>query len=317
MLIHGLFMSLIMTTTTLASPPIAKPGCQEQCGNVSIIFPFGIGPNYCYANKWFEIVCNKSRPFLKLINQEVVDINLNMGSEGIGNQWVEVRNPISFFNCSGKQTRQPLNLTGSAFYYSTENEFVAVSCGIYATILKSTSSSVSCKSICSTPSNTSQQNLCDGIDCCQFPISSGFYAPKISLDDGITSTSTGAHDHDECKFAFVVDSGYWDDYKSSSKSFKAIRDMDSAPIRLHWNLNLTNASYLFGQKSAAQCPLSVDSVIDTGNGTSTMVTCYCTTGFRGNPYLEDGCQGKYPPIYHLRIVNMFVFFFFSSLDFVN
>lgn len=68
------------TTTTNAATitntnNIAKPGCQTQCGNVTISYPFGIGPD-CSINPWFELTCNTSfnppKPFYG--SREIHDI---------------------------------------------------------------------------------------------------------------------------------------------------------------------------------------------------------------------------------------------------
>ncbi|BFG25723.1 hypothetical protein CerSpe_119970 [Prunus speciosa] len=106
-------------TDAATAPPIAMPNCTEGCGNVSIPYPFGIGSNIsCYLNDWFEIECRQdnnytsSRPFLKRLKLEVLSISFDRGK-----QLVEVRNPVTFFCCEGKETRQPPDLEGTPFVY--------------------------------------------------------------------------------------------------------------------------------------------------------------------------------------------------------
>ncbi|PQQ07884.1 wall-associated receptor kinase-like 3 [Prunus yedoensis var. nudiflora] len=176
-------------TTSAASAPIAKPNCTTHCGDVAIPYPFGIGPHKdCYLDEWFQIDCrhnnsttsaNYSRqvPFLKSVNLELLSIFPFKD----GRQSVRVKNPITFFSCEGKETRQPQNLTGSPFIYSqTDNIFTAVSCDLFATVTADHGTVASCRSICQNTRGGDFRNCYESIGCCQdtlvtHELTSGFY----------------------------------------------------------------------------------------------------------------------------------------------
>ncbi|KAJ3698572.1 hypothetical protein LUZ61_002277 [Rhynchospora tenuis] len=54
-----LLFVLPFRTKASASANIALPGCPDSCGEVSIPYPFGIGPN-CSFSKAFELQCNET-----------------------------------------------------------------------------------------------------------------------------------------------------------------------------------------------------------------------------------------------------------------
>ena len=126
---HIVLFSWLMNQVALGAPT-AKPGCDSHCGNVNIPYPFGIGPG-CFLDHWFEIICQNStngpKPLLNHTKLEVMEISV----EGT----LEVRHPITFFNCSndtesGQNSNS--NLEGSPFVFSQNNKFAAVGRGSIA-----------------------------------------------------------------------------------------------------------------------------------------------------------------------------------------
>ncbi|XP_074293828.1 wall-associated receptor kinase 5-like [Silene latifolia] len=54
---------------------MAKPGCQDKCGNVTIPYPFGMGPS-CYYTEWYSITCENFTPTLSKFGLQVLQIGL-------------------------------------------------------------------------------------------------------------------------------------------------------------------------------------------------------------------------------------------------
>ncbi|KAH7533681.1 hypothetical protein FEM48_Zijuj04G0157300 [Ziziphus jujuba var. spinosa] len=313
-LVHLIGFSWLITKNALPSLALTmgKSGCQTECGNVSIPFPFGIGigfgstNNKCFLDDWFEIVCDNSTSsptaYLKRTNLQVLNISLgDYYSSYIPSPDV-VRNPITFWNCTDRETRESLNLTGSPFVFSaSDNMFTAVSCDVRALMSSSTLDeveiSVGCKSKC-LQTNQSLMNCLDGVNCCQTTIPSYMIKTFSTTFQPETDKTRIA-----CKYAFVVDQE-WFISKFNNTTSVALRDMDYVPATLEWSLNSyskhqiyeTNLSALQLTKLLRNNSIRClgDSSISSVNQTAALSVqgCYCVGGFEGNPYLLAGCQGK-------------------------
>lgn len=147
------------------SPPVAKPNCTDKCGNVSIPFPFGIGPSSCFLNSSYEVVCDRNGtvpPVLKRLSLEVLNIEMpgyypvgdpSVFSEyrGIFKGTIRVRLPIIYQNCTGKANRNisALDMQRASLYFSpSENVFRAVGCNNLAVLASTESAILGCRSNC-------------------------------------------------------------------------------------------------------------------------------------------------------------------------
>ncbi|XP_062081414.1 wall-associated receptor kinase-like 9 [Humulus lupulus] len=285
--------------STLAS--LARPGCQEKCGNVDIPYPFGIGPSECFLDERFEISCDNSysTPVLKHTQLHVLNISLSPNSrddypEYDYSQWIVVRNPISFFDCGNKTRQKSANLTGTPFYYSSDNVFIAVSGGVLATF-KTRSGNMHFKNGCSSNSTTTTSTShnfsnCDGVECCATRVIS-YYSDvgdmfEISMDNGSSGTPAN---HSQCKYAFLIDYDEIDKHKTFG-------DLDYVPVRLSWFLNSTYFDVFKTHDMPTEtinfdCRTSTEDYDNLLESSSDRIHhCWCKYGLRGNPYLVGGCN---------------------------
>ncbi|KAI5327875.1 hypothetical protein L3X38_027271 [Prunus dulcis] len=290
-------------TTSAASLPTAKPNCITHCGDVAIPYPFGIGPSKdCYLDKWFQIDCRHTNsptsahcrrqvPFLKSVNLELLSIS--PFEHGSGTQSVRVKNPITFFSCEGKETRQPRNLTGSPFIYSrTDNIFIAVGCDLFARMRSDHGPVAGCGSICRNNTGGDFSTCYKGIDCCEDRLPS-YELTNFSIE--IPSNSSTSDPMGDCKYAFLVDYSF----KNNLTNFQDVKDMDSVPVVLDWMLNVYDYGERFsegfrekpdltGNQSTPFCTSNISN--STSQYNRNMMTCICPPGTEGNPYLLQLCQ---------------------------
>ncbi|CAL8138405.1 unnamed protein product [Prunus armeniaca] len=286
--------------------PIAKPGCETHCGDVSIPYPFGIGPSSsCYMYDWFEIHCDNStsphKPFLRAAKLEVLNISI----EGT----LLVKNPVTFF-FNRRKTPQAPNLMGSPFLYSQKyNRFTAVSCGFFALVRSYHDQRVvgGCMSTCDKSAETAHNHGCRGINCCQTTLPQNLSVIETEIKSESEESSTSGNDRMLAlyNYAFLVEHDW---FQNNLSNFRDVKDMDSVPVVLEWSLSLANMnssliklferfitntsegyfSHLgFSQNSMPYC--SIHNVTSSTYNQSRL-QCFCPLGFQGSPYLLQPCQ---------------------------
>ncbi|KAG2711416.1 hypothetical protein I3760_04G076200 [Carya illinoinensis] len=266
---------------------VINRSCQEDCGNVSIPYPFGIG-NGCYVGDWFEIVCRNDslqKPFLKTIYLEVLEIN-------IAECTVRVSYPI-FSSCTNvtnstknmKLEKSPFGFSG--FYYT--NSFVAMGCNNSASMRSIfPDDSVSyggCNSPCDRAPFTNGSR-CNATNCCQATISSTLQAFSTTIEPK-NSSNNGYGSSRECKYAFLVDRNWFE------TSFTEPKPNMSVPVVLEWGLDITTFYSLPIKKNstAREYKNSTYSCYPWRMLQKfTTMYCECERGYGGNPYLVGGCE---------------------------
>ncbi|KAK1400876.1 Wall associated kinase-like 1 [Heracleum sosnowskyi] len=244
---------------------VAKPGCQEKCGNVAIFYPFGITTD-CSAEKRFEIHCdttfNPPKAFLSYRNLEVLKISLRNGT-------IHVNNPVLKDCTNESKIEQVISLYHPFDYSITENQFTALGCNGLAYMTQNGLNIGGCTPFCN--NNTRKQNSCIGINCCQITIPPVFN----QFDTSLKITKSGDSGL-QCRYAFIADKNWF----GNLTDIYSVQHMEKVPALLDWKKFLPCSDQLCSKNAYCR----------DFEETRTMSLCSCYGGYAGNPYLRDGCQ---------------------------
>ncbi|KAG5227804.1 wall-associated kinase family protein [Salix suchowensis] len=250
-LVFQSMLMLLMFQLAAAAQPIAKPGCRDRCGDISIPYPFGIGKD-CYMNESFAIECNETGAFIIRIEMEVLNISAERSA-------ATVKGPIISSNCTGTKNGVPLNLNGTPFVFSSHNVFVAVGCNTQALMSGTRQDLVGCVSPCS---DVESKNFCRASP----PSFLQVFNPKLEATDD-------NQDREGCKLAFLVNQTW---FESNISDPLTVQYRDYVPAELGWMMNRN---------------IDDQSVICRGyQNRSFGSECVCHGGYEGIPYRELGCK---------------------------
>ncbi|XP_019199635.1 PREDICTED: putative wall-associated receptor kinase-like 16 [Ipomoea nil] len=269
------FAPTAATSKTISS--IAKPNCDDHCGNVSIPFPFGLTQE-CALNTNFSITCNTSfhppKPFLSR-TVEVRDISVE------GQLRVMKLVAKICYNKGENRSSLRISYTSSRFYVNqTANKFVAVGCDTFANVYaygddQSYKTGSNCVSICNTTHDVTTTNgTCSGFGCCETGIPNVARNVYHSLDS-LNYYNYTAGDINNCSYAFVVQK---EEFRFSPTMLTRDWDVEKVPMVLDWTIS--------NQTCLTACQGNTTCVAVNGEG----YRCACKEGYEGNPYLPPGCQ---------------------------
>ncbi|RZC66297.1 hypothetical protein C5167_009988 [Papaver somniferum] len=296
-------LSRIILTSSEPLLPQSNPGCDSKCGNLTIPYPFGIGPseNGCSFNgdglRLYNITCDASfnppKPFLWLGTNTTSGKRNMLELISISNTEVRVKQApatMCYQYKSGNPTLDEnvtyLAMRNTPFTISsTKNKLFGIGCysmgGIYYPNLDLTTT---CVTKCKTKENV-VDGSCSGSGCCQVSLSKGqkFVITRAdSMDPKKESLS-----FNPCSYSFI---GEFDKYTFSASDLTGTNFRTKGrniPIVLDWAIG--NKTCEEAQKNMSTFACQKNSNCSKSDKVAGYL-CTCNIGFAGSPYLSTGCE---------------------------
>ncbi|XP_022773314.1 wall-associated receptor kinase 2-like [Durio zibethinus] len=274
-------VKLTIIATSVAAQ--AKPGCQSNCGNISIPYPFGTDSPGCNISDDFYIRCDNTvippKAYLTTSNIEVLNISVD--------GYLRILGAVGYacYNSSGRSSDFGMWMTLSKFPIShSRNKFTAIGCDTYAFIRGSLGHkySTGCVIFCNDPADVINGS-CSGIGCCQTAIPKGVRSYNLSFLSG--DFHSDVLSFNPCSYGFVVEDGAYNfsvsDLNDTNFRYREV------PFILDWAIG--NQSCKEAETDPENYACKDNSYCnDAANGPGYL--CKCLDGFQGNPYLSHGCQ---------------------------
>ncbi|KAH0739584.1 hypothetical protein KY290_038289 [Solanum tuberosum] len=274
---------------------IAKPNCNERCGDVNIPFPFGMTRD-CILQDGFLVTCNYTFQSPRLFFN---DTTIQITSISLAGQ-LNVLHFISKdcyragagISTDETGTGSMLTLQSLFTVSSTANKFIAIGCDTYAIVqgyytkfgakIEDSSYITGCTSMCYSIDDA-VNDTCSGVGCCETSIPKGAWNITTTLRSYYNYTYTNMTNNPSCSYAFVVDQANF----SFSKSYlNNLLHTEKLPLVLDWAVGEDKCKIAKTNSTAYACKSNNSYCHDDSNG----YRCSCMQGYDGNPYLIDGCQ---------------------------
>ncbi|KAL8460837.1 hypothetical protein ACS0TY_032369 [Phlomoides rotata] len=284
--IHLINLTILVIVTSIPSSLSGTPpNCSDLCGNVTIPYPFGTTAE-CPMRYGFLLTCNQTfdppRLFFYNTNTQITGISLD-------GQLTILQHPA--FDCYDQNRTSISNSKPSLILWpftvnNTANKLTIVGCDTFGSVhghrLDARDFYTGCTAMCGSNEDM-ETGSCTALGCCQTSIPKQVWQVKIHLQSYNNYSYVAGTN--KCSYAFIAEEGA---FTFSAESYASLSNVQSLPMVVDWTIGHGTCEKARMNSSDYACKSANSSCYKPDNGGG--YRCSCMHGYRGNPYLVDGCQ---------------------------
>lgn len=246
--------------------------CQRKCGEMEIPYPFGMKEG-CYLDKTFEVKCKESTGSASLASLDWELKNISLSNHTLQRKDYKVQTFKDYNPGRNLSYSLDLLLKGNHYWIShSNNMFVVKGCDLLAYLYDDEVTLGVCAAICNKGYHLPQRpSTCQGLNCCQMDFLKDIRNCKLDIF-GLSNNFT-----DDCGFFTFIDV----DYLSFHHDLSACNKSYTVPVVYEWAVGNTSCEQENLCRQNSRC---------INYSTHYGYICICKKGYKGNPYLPQGCQ---------------------------
>ncbi|PUZ52192.1 hypothetical protein GQ55_6G250100 [Panicum hallii var. hallii] len=276
---------LLVLTGADAAAAQRSPSCETRCGDIEVPYPFGLEEE-CAINRRFRLNCTTVDGATKLLRGALEMTKISVKDN---KAWLKTYIARQCYNQSRKEMIYEnawTNVTNTPFAVSADdNNIIVLGCRSLA-YMRSDSYAIGCLSTCDdrVPFRNGSCSITHG--CCQLDLPKGVRNYQGYFNSFYNTIKIWRRT--PCNYVAVMESAAFNfstTYLTSTEFYD--RDGSKAPVVMDWAVSRNTTCEEARINTTSYACVSDNSHCITNDAG---YACSCSSGYKDNPYIVDGCK---------------------------